>query len=54
MEVQLVVEHEPANEWVEGTSQPTNEMGKEYNPFVGLGGRNDLPHVWEPVRDICG
>ena len=29
-------------------------MGKEYNPFVGLGGRNDLPRAWEPVRDICG
>ena len=29
-------------------------MGKEYNTFVGLGGRNDLPRAWEPVRDIRG
>ena len=37
MEVQPIVEHEPANKWVEGKSQPTDEMGKEYNPFVGSG-----------------
>ena len=40
--------------WVEGKSQPTDEMGKEYNPFVGFGGGDDLPRIWEPVHDICG
>ena len=54
MEVQPVVEHKPANKWVEGKSQPADEMGKEYNPFVGLGGRNDLPPAWEPVHDMHG
>ena len=36
MKIQPIVEHEPADKWVEGKSQPTDEMGKEYNPFVGL------------------
>ena len=54
VEVQPVVEHEPVNKWVEGKSQPADEMGKEYNPFVGFGGRDNLPRVWEPVCDICG
>ena len=54
MEVQPVLEHEPADKWVEGKSQPADEMGKEYIPFVGFGGRDDLPRVWEPVRDVCG
>ena len=54
MEVQPVVEHEPADEWVEGKSHPADEMGKEYNPFMGLGGRNGLPRAWEPVRNVCG
>ena len=54
MEVQPVVEHEPANKWVESKSQPMDEMGKEYNPFVGFGGGDDLPRIWEPVRDIYG
>ena len=54
MEVQPVVEHEPADKWVEGKSQPADEIGKEYNPFVAFEGRDDLPRVWESVRDIRG
>ena len=45
MEVQPIVEHEPEDEWVEGKSQPADEMGKEYNPFMGFRGRDDLPRV---------
>ena len=39
---------------MEGKSQPADEVGKEYNSFVGFWGRDDLPRVWEPVRDVCG
>ena len=54
MEVQPVVEHEPADKWVEGESQSADEVSKGHNPLVGFGGGDDLPRVWEPVRDICG
>ena len=34
-------------------SQSTDEVGKEHDPLVGSQRRNDLPCVWQPVRDIC-
>ena len=39
---------------VEGKSQPADEVGKEYNPLMGFWSRDDLPRIWEPVRDIYG
>ena len=37
MEVQPVVEHEPAEKWVEGKSQSADEVGKENHPLMGSG-----------------
>ena len=54
MKIQPVIEHEPADKWVEGESQSTDEVSKEYNPLVGFRSRDDLPCVREPVRDVCG
>ena len=54
MEVQPVVEHEPADKWVEGKSQSADEVGEKYNPLMGFWSRDDLPRIWQPVRDIRG
>ena len=54
VKIQPVVEHEPADKWVEGKSQSADEVGEEYNPLMGFWSRDDLPRVWELVRDICG
>ena len=54
MEIQPIVEHEPANKWVEGESQSVDEVGKEYNPLMGFWSRDDLPCVWKPVHNVCG
>ena len=42
MEVQPIVEHESANEWVERESQPTDEMRDENDPLIGLRSGDDL------------
>ena len=54
MEVQPVVEHDPADERVEGKSQFTDEVGKKNYPLMGFGHRDELPCIWHPVRDIRG
>ena len=54
MKIQPVVEHEPADKWVERKSQSADEMGKKNYPLMGFGRRDDLPYVWQPVRDIRG
>ena len=54
MEIQPLVEHDPADKWVEGESQSADEVGEEHNPLVGSQSRNDLPCVRKPVRDVCG
>ena len=52
MKVQAVVEHEPPEKWVERKSQPAEEMGEEHHPLMGPGGRDELPLIWGPVRDV--
>ena len=37
MEIQPVVEHEPADKWVERKSQSADEMGKKNYPLMGFG-----------------
>ena len=54
MKIQPVVEYEPADERVEWKSQPADEVGKEYNSFVGFWGRDDLPRSGQPMRDVRG
>ena len=54
VKVQPVVEHEPTDKQVEGKSQSADEVGKKYHPLMGFWSRDDLPCVWEPVRDVCG
>ena len=53
MKIQPVIEHEPADKWVEGKSQSTDEVGKEHDYLVGSWSQVDLPCVWKPVRDVC-
>src|SRR4051812_17355345 len=36
MEIQAIVEHEPLDKWVERKAQSVEEVGKEYNPLMGL------------------
>ena len=52
MKIQPVVKHEPVDKWVEGKSQSTDEMGKKDYPLMGSGRWDDLPRIWQPVRDI--
>ena len=54
MEVQPIIKHEPADKRVEGKSQSADEVGKKYRPLMGFWSRDDLPRVWEPVRNVCG
>ena len=35
-------------------SQSTEEMGEEHYPLMGPGGGDELPLIWEPVRDVVG
>ena len=54
MKIQPVVEHEPADKRVEGKSQSADEVGKKNYPLMGCGCRDDLPRIWQPVRDVRG
>ena len=54
MEVQPVVEHKSVDEWVEGESQPADEMREEYYSFLGFRGRDDLPFGRKPMHDVPG
>ena len=54
MEVQPVVEHETADEWMEGKPQSVEEVVKENYPLVRFRGRNDLPRSGQPILDIRG
>ena len=52
MEVQPVVEHETAGEWMKGKPQSAEEVVEEDYPLVGFRGRNDLPRSRQPMRDV--
>ena len=52
MKIQPVLEHEPADKRVKRTSQSADEVGKENHPLMGFRSRDDLPRIWQPVRDI--
>ena len=39
---------------MERKSQSADEMGKKNYPLMGFGHWEDLPHIWQPVRDIRG
>ena len=54
MEIQPIVEHESADEWVERKSQPADEVGDEHHPLMGLRGGDDLPLGRKPVGDFLG
>ena len=54
VEIQAVIKHEPPDEGMERESQSVEEMGEEYNPLMGPGGGDELPLIWEPVRDVVG
>ena len=54
MEIQPVVEHESADEWVERESQPADEVGDEHDPLMGLWSGDDLSLGWKPVGDFLG
>ena len=54
VEIQAVVEHEPPDKWVEWEAQSAEEMGEKYHPLMGPGGGDELPLIWEPVRDVVG
>ena len=44
----------PQTKGVEWEAQSTEEMVKEYHPLMGPGGGDELPLIWEPVRDVVG
>ena len=52
MEIQPVVEHEPADKRVERKSQSAAEMAKKNYPLMGFGRWDDMPRIRRPVRDI--
>ena len=52
VEVQAVVEHEPPDEQVKRKTQSAEEMGKKNNPLMGPGGGDELPRIWESVREV--
>ena len=54
MEIQALIKHEPLDEGMERESQSAEEMGEEYYPLMGPGGGDELPLIWEPVRDVVG
>ena len=54
MEIQAIVKHEPLDKWVESKTQSAEEVGKEYYPFVGPWGGEELPLLGKPVRDVFG
>ena len=54
MKIQLIVEHEPVDKRVEGKSQSTDKVGKKNYPLMGFGCWDDLPRIWQSVRDIRG
>ena len=54
MEIQAVIKHEPPDEGMERESQSAEEMGEEHYPLMGPGGGDELPFIWEPVRDVVG
>ena len=37
---------------MERESQSAEEMGKEHYPLMGPRGGDELPLIWEPVRDV--
>ena len=39
---------------MERESQSTEEIGKEHYPLMGPGGGEELPLIWESVRDVVG
>ena len=54
MKIQLIVKHQPADEWVKREPQPADEMCKKHNPLVGLWSRDDLSLGRESVGDLLG
>src|SRR3954470_6479436 len=52
VEIQAVVEHEPPDKWVEREAQSSEEMAEEHHPLMGPRGGDELPLIWEPVRDV--
>ena len=54
MEIQAVIVHEPPDEGMKWEAQSAEEVGKEYDPLMGPGGGDELPLVWQPVRDVAG
>ena len=52
MEIQAVVEHEPLDKWVEWEAWSAEEMGEEHHLLMGPGGGDELPLVWELVRNV--
>ena len=49
-----IVEHEPADKWVERKTQSAEEVGKKYYPLMGPWGGEKLPLFGKPVRDVLG
>ena len=43
VEIQPVVEHEPADKWVERKTQSAEEVGKKYYPLMGPWGGGSCP-----------
>ena len=54
VEIHAVIEHDPPNEGMERESQSAEEMGEKYDPLMGPRGGDELPLIWEPVRDVVG
>ena len=40
--------------WPVVENESADEVGEDYNPFMGSGSRDDLPLVGQPVCDVAG
>ena len=54
VEIQAVVKHEPPDKWMERKAQSAEEVGEEDDPLMRPRGRDELPLVGQPMRNIVG
>ena len=52
VEIQVVVEDEPPDKWVEREAQSVEEMREEHHPLMGPRGGDELPLFDKPLRDV--
>ena len=54
VQVQPIVEHHPAHEWVQRETHASYEVGNEYYPQPSIGGRHSLVGAGSMGADVGG